>query len=250
MSSITKIRDISIIQLKYSIIAVTCDSCGAIGNKKNDIVQIDPTLMARETAKVSMAELISIGAEPVMISNGLCVEMHPTGGKIIQGIQMVIDALPDYNIGITGSTEDNIPTSQTGIGLTTIGTLDSINDLKINFILDDYIIALIGIPLFGEEFARNINNVLTITDYYLLRGKKYIKDLVPVGSKGILYEINSLCKISGYEYRLKDKIDIDLEKSAGSSTCCIVTISKEDVDKLASDFRHRIITLLAEVHSL
>lgn len=235
---VVKYRDLNLIDFyldKYLV--VSCDSSGGIGDKDYDVIKVNPSLVGYYTAHVAVSELISIGANPILIVDTLSVEMK-TGKKIIEGIKKIFDelGLAEENM-ITGSTEQNIPVKQTGLGITAIGELKKSKFSKIKTKKDSLIIS-IGNPKVGNEVIENNNNdILNIKTLSILRSKKYIQEIIPVGSKGILYECEVLAKINSLEFKLFKNKDINIYKSGGPSTCAILSIEEKYLELIKKDFK-------------
>ena len=122
---IKKFRDITLLSFGDNIITVACDSCGGIGNKEHDVIKVDPYITGYYTAIVSLSETLAIGAEPITVINTFAVEMNDTGKRILDGIYDALDEIGvDKDSVLTGSTEENIPVTVTGIGLTVIGKIN------------------------------------------------------------------------------------------------------------------------------
>ncbi|MEG0379915.1 MAG: selenophosphate synthase, partial [Eubacterium sp.] len=189
-----KIRDCTLIYLNNKeAIVITCDSIGAIGNKEMDIVRVTPEHAGHETAKVALGEMIALGAVPVALSDGLSVEMHPTGERMINGIKEAINELPDYEIALTGSCEDNMPTVQTGAGITAIGLIKN-HEIKYKITKNGDIGVLFGKPLYGDNFTNERHLALSLPDFNAIRKIEQVAEMVPVGSKGIAYEIEKIAE--------------------------------------------------------
>ncbi|KLO22962.1 selenophosphate synthase [Marinitoga sp. 1197] len=227
---IKKFRDLSIIELdKKKEIVIACDSSGAIGNKEKDIVKVPPEIVGYFGAHVALSEIIAYGAYPIAIVNTLSVEMNNTGKKILEGIKKAVKPLKlDMDKIITGSTEENFPVIQTGMGITVIG----IKKRNINFLTVSGDIALvIGIPKVGEEVVGS-KDILTISELLKLRNLNFIHEILPVGSKGLLYEANEIAKTENLNFILSKNIVLDVYKSAGPATCAIVTLKRNDYEKI------------------
>lgn len=223
---IEKYRDLVIIYENEVAYVISCDSLGAIGNKKHDILKIDEEIVGRTTVKVALSEVLCLGAKPIVISDTLSVEMDPTGQKILIGIKSELEENGISDIVFTGSTEENFPTSMTGIGITVIAKAN-IEDLKIKRIKAGMHISLLGYPRVGSEVLSS-NDVLTLKDYIKISKSREIVEAIPVGSKGISYEIGILEKISGLKVEANFPQHLDVLKSGGPSTCCIVVHSEKD----------------------
>lgn len=233
MFKIIKYRDLSLIHINENqVMVISCDSAAGIGNKKMDVVKTDPEIVGYYTAKVALSELIAFGVKPSLIVNNLCVERNDTGNRIIEGIS---EALKDIQLKkeniLTGSTEDNIPVVQTGIGLTAIGLIDKD---KLNFpnIVPGDLAVVIGIPKVGDEVVNDQGEILDLLDIQKIKKEFYTKDVLPVGSKGIEFELNVLIKESKLGFEKSNKFNVDLSKSAGPSTCAIVVIEENNLNKL------------------
>jgi thiamine monophosphate kinase len=224
---IERYRDLVIIYENETAFVVSCDSLGAIGNKEHDVLKVDEEIVGRTTLKVALSELLSVGAVPLVISDTLSVEMYPTGEKILKGIKRELEE-NGLNVILTGSTEENFPTSMTGIGITAVGRAKK-EDLKIRKVKKGMHIALIGYPRVGNEVL-GAKDIMTLKDYIKISKAKEVVEAVPVGSKGIAYEVGVLEEIYGFRIKKDSEIKVDLFKSAGPSTCCLVVCEEKDLD--------------------
>ena len=142
---IKQIRDITVIDFdENKYLGIACDSCGGIGYKEHDVVKASPQIAAYHTGKVVLAELMSMGFTPFILVDGLAVEMNDTGKQLIKGFNEVLSKL-SFNVHLTGSTEENIKTVQTSMGVTSIGFCDKYK-LKFNKTQRGYACILIGLP--------------------------------------------------------------------------------------------------------
>ena len=233
---VKKHRDLTLIDInEKQLLVISSDSSGGIGNKKNDVVKTDPEIVGYFAAQVSLMELIALGAKPISVIDTLSVEMEDTGRRILNGIKEALKPLDlDVENVITGSTEENFPVSVTGMGITIIGIID-----KESFLWPEtnrqLIAVVVGLPKVGDEILKDRNNIMSVGETLKLKEKFYIKEILPVGSKGILYELKEVARTNGLEYTLEDNISIDLYKSGGPSTCVIVSIKEEDIKKLKEE---------------
>ncbi|CCQ97816.1 conserved hypothetical protein [[Clostridium] ultunense Esp] len=217
---IERYRDLIIIYEKDIAYVISCDSLGAIGSKKNDVLKVDEEIVGRATIKVALSEALCIGAKPIIISDTLSVEMNPTGKKILKAIKKELEENGLTDIVFTGSTEENFPTSMTGIGITVISRA-KVSDLKIKNVEKGMYLSLLGYPLVGNEVL-NSKDVLQLKDYVEISSSKEIIEAIPVGSKGIKYELSILEKLSDLKVNESVPLHIDKMKSGGPSTCCII----------------------------
>lgn len=229
---IKQIRDISLIDIDENrYLGVACDSCGAIGEKEHDVVKASPRIVGEQTAKVVLAELLSMGFEPILLSDGLSVEMDDTGKKIIEGFQNIMNQLKHSKIHLTGSTEENMKTVQTSIGVTGIGIVAK-DKLKYKKSSAGDLCVAIGLPLVGYEVLKNIDKVMSIEDFEKIGRLDYVNEIIPVGSKGASYEINELCNCNGLNIRYKEDICYNINCSGGPSCSCILSINEKDLPRL------------------
>lgn len=235
---ISKYRDLTLVDMSSDqVLVISCDSSGGIGNKEKDIVKTSPEIVGYYATQVAMMEILSFGAEPVVIVNTLSVEMNDTGKKIINGIEKALKPL-DFHASnlITGSTEENFPVIQTGIGITIIGIVDKKKWIR-PCTQAGLISAVVGLPKVGDEvLADNNKTIMSISKLTELKEKEYIKEILPVGSKGILYELKEMAKTNDIEFELEESIDLDLEKSAGPSTCVIISIEEDKYEEFEKSF--------------
>lgn len=234
---IEKYRDLTLIDINENqSLVVSCDSSGGIGEKENDIIKTTPEVVGYFTTQVALMELISFGADPITIINTLSVEMDNTGKRILDGIKDVLNPLElDNDMIVTGSTEENFPVTVTGAGITVIGIINK-NEWKRPKTSSGMIAVVVGLPKVGEEVLENKDKIMNIADLIRLKNSDYIDEILPVGSKGIVYELNEMASSNNISFTLEDEINIDLNKSGGPSTCVIVSIEEDKLEELKEDF--------------
>lgn len=229
---IKQVRDLTLISIdEKRYMGISCDSCGAIGNKEFDVVKAPPHIVAYQTAKVVLAELLSMGFTPIVLSNGLAVEMNDTGKELIEGFNDALLMLKTCKVHITGSTEENMKTVQTSMGVTCIGICDK-DKLKYKKTINTDICILLGLPLVGNEVVNDPDKILDISDYENLYLCDFINEILPIGSRGISSELTDLCKYNNLNFKYNDTISVDIAKSAGPSCCCLVTIDSSYIEKI------------------
>ncbi len=219
-------RDLTIIsEFSHKNLVIACDSCGGIGNKSGDMLLLSPYYVGKLTVRVCLTEVLCSGAIPITVSNCVCCEMKPTGEEIIRGIKDEFKDANLENLILTGSTEENFKTVMTAAGITVIGVSES--DLKFNkaFIKDK--VVLIGTPKIGEEV--NLTDKGFYEEIKYLLSLKNVREIAPVGSKGIAYEADTLAKLNGLNFTALNK-EAFMYKSAGPVTC-IIALSDEKTSK-------------------
>jgi hypothetical protein len=187
----------------------------------------DPYFVGKFTLRVALLEVMASGARPIVVSDGLCCEMSPTGGEILRGIEDEISVCGLKDVVLTGSTEENFQTLMTGIGLSVLGYAE---DAKLRFgsgrAGDAALLA--GTPAVGSKVDLSDNSC-----YENLAGMLSCRDvveIVPAGSKGILFEANLLAELHGLSFEPKAP-GIDLSASAGPATCLVAMCRPEAANK-------------------
>jgi hypothetical protein len=84
----------------------------------------------------------------------------------------------------------------------------------------------------GNEVLENPDKILDIDDFEKLFYCDYIKEMLPVGSRGVENELNDLLNDNRLKFKYENDISIDLKKSGGPSTSCIITLSRENLGKI------------------
>lgn len=162
--------------------------------------------------------------------------MEDTGKRIINGIKNALQPLNfDLNNIISGSTEENFPVTVTGVGITIIGIIDK-NNWKKPTTEKGLIVVLVGMPKFGDEVLSDKSSIMNIEELLKLKEKGYIKEILPVGSKEILYELEQMANTNNINFKLEDEQSINLKKSGGPSTCVIVSMEENKYENCKSEF--------------
>ncbi|PGS55823.1 hypothetical protein [Bacillus sp. AFS041924] len=253
---ISKYRDLTLLQIdRNRYFTIACDSCGGIGMSELDYIKVDEEIVGYLTAKLCLVETLAFRSKPTVLINTLCVEMNGRGKRIINGIEKAIKEYNEANfyednleINITGSTEENIPTKQTGLGITLMGEIfNPFNKREVNS--GDAVI-LIGYPKVGhevlEDLNENKNEIINFNSLKYLTNNKAVSDLLPIGSKGVLHELNQLMETNNINMNLFIQSNIELQKSAGPATCALAIIKKDTIEGLKRNISQPI-TLLGEI---
>ncbi|WP_034601372.1 AIR synthase related protein [Clostridiisalibacter paucivorans] len=230
---IKNFRDLTLIEISDdTIFVISCDSCGGVGEKSEDIVNTSVDIVGYFTAKVALAEILAVGARPITLVDTLSVEMNDTGKRILEGVKRALGEINiDQDIAVTGSTEENFHTIQTGIGVTVIGVMHK-DDFRKTVAEDGAVIVVAGEPLMGQEILENSDKIVSLNDILTLKQASEVLEILPVGSKGILNELKTMAKDAGLEFTLNQDIGIDINKSAGPASCIILAVRPECVDNI------------------
>lgn len=236
MSFVQKYRDVQLIewqQEKY--LAIACDISAYIGPKEEDIVKVDALTAGYYGTIVPLMELLSIGAKPISVTDTLGVEMNPTGLKIIEGVKKAMVEADIPQVCLSGSTEDNMPTRSTSVGVTVVAELEK-KRLKAYEPKAGQEVWLVGLPKMGsvfleEEILGNMGEVLTIAVVKHLRGLEGLGHMLPIGSKGIGQELDVLLALNHLKINLQ-QVPVDMTVSAGPSTCLLMTCRQGLVESM------------------
>ena len=239
-------RDISLINIgENRSLVIACDVSGGIGPKSADKIKVSGELIGHFTTRVALMEVLAVGAQPISIVDTLSVEYHPTGRNIIKGIEKAMEEIDLDREMLNGSTEDNIETHETGVGITVIGIIEN-EKIQINCTQKGDILASIGLPLVGEEVLARKDMSADIFDLKRVKEKKYINEIMVVGSKGIRHEAELMAEMSKLKLKYNQGLNLDLEKSAGPATVILVSLKKNGLLNLREDFSHKPVHKIAK----
>lgn len=232
---IRKVRDLSVVPVTDEFnMVVACDSDGGIGPKKHDFVEVPGEVLGRFAVRVPLMELLSAGAIPVLVVDTLTVEMEPSGRDIIDGIRTELALVGlDPDKVLTGSTEDNVPTVQTGVGIVVIGCVTE-NDFKPGSSQDGDLVVCVGTPKSAPDDEVDLSDpeIADILCARTLAKLDFVHDILPVGSKGIIHEQSELAESAGLVIQSQPDQGLDIYKSGGPSTCVLASLSEEKLDFL------------------
>jgi hypothetical protein len=237
IEDIATARDVSLLRLdKRRILVVSCDSAGAVGSKALDKIHVSPYIVGRYTARVALMENLAVGAEPLSISSPLPVEPNPTGREILRGIRVEM-AYAGLSPGtpLVSSMEKNFAVRQTGAGVTVIGLVQS-KSLRIGRCRNGDEVLAVGLPCFGAavlESARK-GNISDTRDVHRLANQDFVHEILPCGSRGVMYEAQVLAKDSNLRFKPDLNIGIDLQMSAGPATVTLCVCPMEKSEQVRS----------------
>lgn len=221
-------RDVEVVSFDSNRCIVTaCDSCGAVGSKNFDVVKVSSYIVGRFTARVALLEILATAAKPLLLTVTSANEPHPTTAGILDGVYDELKALNLPNLPTVISSEKNLLTKQTGLGISAVGICQK-ELLRIATSKPGDNLYCLGLPKVGSE-------VVDPDDPEIIRGELVrtllvspgVHDIVPVGSHGIRGEAELIAAHTGSIFEPETDLKLDLDKSAGPSTCLIFTCSPE-----------------------
>jgi thiamine monophosphate kinase len=218
---VTTSRDILVFRQNDSCLTIAADTLGAIGEKPADLFCASTELCGRMTARVCLMETLSVGARPFSLMALTCNEREPTGIRLLAGIreELASSGYPDILIG--GSTEDNMPTPMTALGVALLGECKT---PAWRLAQQGDGVYLLGRPYVGAEVLAHLDELPAAFHVQQLRSMPAVGDIIPCGSRGIAWELHVLEVETGLQTKLENDLDLALlGLSAGPATCVVVT---------------------------
>ncbi|MBD7937362.1 MULTISPECIES: ATP-binding protein [Cytobacillus] len=223
-------RDVLVIPYnKEESLVIASDNSGGIGLKHDDHIKVSYEVVAYYALRVSMMECIAIGATPLAI-----ILQNFSGDQVwrslVTGIEKGLLELDMTELPITGSTESNFELKQSATAVSVMGKINASKDIHAIEFNKENRLAVIGKPLVGEAV---INDALHIAPLALCSQLANMEKVtvMPVGSKGILAELNQLFK--DRVFTLTDlTCELDLLTSSGPATCFIISYLPENEEKI------------------
>ena len=219
-------RDVEVVSINNTqYLVASCDSCGAIGMKELDAYKISWFITGKLTTRVALLEVLSTGALPQMLTVAISNEPNPTGDELLKGVNDELESAGLKTLPMAISTEKNMPTQQTGLGISVIGVVQK-NNLRLGTAqLGDDVYCL-GLPKVGPELSNPADpEIVQVKAILALLGIPNMHDIIPVGSRGIRREAEQLASTVNSRLRIDPSCVVDLDKSAGPSTCLVFSSS-------------------------
>ncbi len=215
-------RDVEVVSLNETqYLVAACDSCGAIGMKELDAVKVTWSITGRSTARVALLEVLSIGAIPQMLTVAISNEPKPAGEEILEGVREELKVMDLASLPIAISTEKNIHTQQTGLGITVVGLCEKAKLRIGQSNIGDGVFCM-GLPKVGFEVLGPDDPEIIQGDHVMkLLRYRAVHDIIPVGSQGIRGEAEAIAATVGARFIQEPQCQLNLHKSAGPSTCAI-----------------------------
>jgi hypothetical protein len=215
------------------------DNSGAIGMKEHDLVQISYSTVAYYSFRVAVMECIAAGGQPIsVVLHNFCG--NEPWDELVSGIQKGLHELGLKDIPISGSTESNFSLMQSAIGLLVLGKkpFNKVTEIAYTKQLK---FAVVGIPLVGNEVIEQEDQIIPLSIFREVSRQKDVM-IWPVGSKGILFEMNQMFPQVVFT---KDSLltDLNILKSSGPATCFIIVYhpsQETEIKKMTGRFFHAV----------
>jgi hypothetical protein len=218
-------------------LVIACDNSGAIGMKEHDRIHVPYETVAYYAFRVAVMECMAAGGEPFsVVLHNFCG--NEPWNELVSGIQKGLHELNLSNVLITGSTESNFMLLQSALGLVVLGKKEIARTTEMAY-SEDLKFAIIGTPLVGIEVIEQNDQVIPLSVFQEVSKVNHIMTW-PVGSKGILYEMNQMFENESF---LEEMVisTVDINKSAGPASCFLVVYQpdrEETLLKIAGGFFH------------
>lgn len=225
-----RVRDLMVVD----DLVIACDSCGGIGPKPADTVAIDPVTTAHFAVRVGLVEMLCSGAKPFVLIDALCVEMEPTGAAMLNEVIAQAQAAGIDAESVSGSTEENVPTQATGIGTMVLGRLDADHKLRSGSSQPGDMVICCGLPISAPRDHVYIGHPgqISIPQITALAGSGLVHDMLPVGSRGLDWEVPQLAASAGLAYEWAEPAPIDRHDSGGPASCIIVSAPADHLTQI------------------
>lgn len=207
------------------VLVVACDSDGGIGPKPQDTVPCPAHELGRFAVRVPLLEAMAVGAQVVAVVDTLSVERQTTGDEIIRGVLVETRqaGVPDH--AVTGSTEDNVPTVATGVGVTVIAHA-GLDELRTGSARPGDVVALVGEPRSAPVHAVTPDDpdILDVGRLRAVLAHPATREVLPIGSSGVGHEVGALAGTAGLGTVPLDPWPVDPGRSGGPSTAAVVAL--------------------------
>jgi len=224
---INQFRDLTLLKTEPNqTLVMAAESSSSIGEKPGDQLQSPTEVTAKFAVRVCLLELLTQKAKPQAIFTLIGNEKEPTGRIMWQAIEKELETLPfEHNIILNGSTEDNMETNETSLGLVAVGTIDGAFESPAY--QQTQMVVQVGEPYVGAAVLENLDTVPTYQDIYEWEAQPEVIDIIPVGANGSQADLEAL--FSKYALHLNRLETSWLKKSGGPSTSFVVALNTREI---------------------
>lgn len=224
---INQFRDLTIIEtMPEQTIIMAAESSSSIGEKPGDQLYCPTEITAKFAVRVCLVELLSQHAQPQTIFTLIGNEKEPTGRIMWAAIREELAELPiKHDIILNGSTEDNMVTNETSIGVVATGVIDG--PFERPAYEKTKMLVQVGEPYVGPAVLENLDKMPTYADIYDWSSQPEVIDIIPVGARGSQADVTALA--SKHNLNFKRKEASWLNNSGGPSTSFVMVLNTEEV---------------------
>lgn len=228
---VSRVRDLLILD---GTLVVACDSIGGIGPGPDDAVPADAVTVAHFALRVPLLEVLCAGARPIAVVDALCLAYEPTGRVMVEEIRRLAAAAGVPAQAVTGSTEENVPTRATGVGVTVLGRLPSGGDGGVGGASrPGDLVVCAGLPLSAprDEIVIGHPGQVAVAAVRAVLASGLTRDALPVGSKGVAWEAGELAASAGLSLEWLPAA-ISRTDSGGPASCVLFSCAPDAVAPL------------------
>ena len=211
--------------LKVEGLVITSDNSAGIGEKEWDTVKAPDSLTAKFAARVALLEQWAAGSEPsaILLHNFSGVSQWQ---RYIEGITEVFIEADLELPPISGSSETNMETMQSGLAVTMIG-----KEKRKLAPAESLSWFIYGVPLVGAEVLAHPQQLANLQLIKTALASGIIERVWPVGSKGIAAEISLL-----FGRPLEISAPLNMQASGGPSTCVLLGVKPAMAERAQKHF--------------
>lgn len=214
---------------------IACDSIGGIGPKAADTVFATAATVGAFALRGPLLEVLCAGAQPVAVTNTLCMAADDAGGQMLETVRSAAHEAGVPFHAVTGSTEDNVTTVTTAVGVTVVGQRPSDGDQVAR---PGDVVVCAGLPRSAphDELYPQHRDIVGVAQVRSAMATGFVHDALPVGSKGVAFELGQLATTAGLDICWVRDQPVEVRASGGPSSCVLFSCAPADVDALMAVF--------------
>lgn len=230
-----RMRDLLVLDTTGRLV-IACDSIGGIGPKPADRYWADAPTVAHFALRGPLLEVLCTGAEVIAIANALTVARDDIGQQMIDTIVQLAQQAGVSAEAVTGSTEENVPSGATGVGVTVIGRLPPGAPAGGESRPGDVVLCA-GLPISAPRDRVHIGHpsLVSVGEVSAALATGVVHDALPVGSKGVRFEIGQLAEPAGLT-AIWQAETVHPTDSGGPSSCVLFSCAAADEPILRAVF--------------
>lgn len=239
--TVSRLRDLLIWDAPGRVV-MAVDSIGGVGPLPGDAVAASAETVAHFALRVPLLEVLCAGATPAIVADALTIAREGAGEAMMTHLRALAAEAGVPPEGVTGSTEENLPTRETGIGITVLGFLPP--DAPNRRARPGDVVLCAGLPLSAprDELYPGHPGMVSVAEVRAALESGLTHDALPVGSRGVGFEVGELACTAGLAASLADG-PVSLSDSGGPSSCVLFACREGDAPALASLFSAPVATV-------
>jgi hypothetical protein len=225
------VRDLLVLDHLGELLVIATDAAGGVGPKPCDGVHAPAYVVGLFTARVALMEVMACGARPIAVALGVCCEPEPVAAQVREGVLEEMGVAGVDGGALVMSSEKNLLTVQTGVGVTVLGTVRPQGFRPGRARPGDRVL-LAGRPKVGGSVEPRDPELADLPTVVRALASGHASDLLPVGSRGAAAEAHSLARSSGLTYVPEFPAGLDPLASAGPATALLISAAPGSVQDL------------------